>query len=470
MDSAYLENFEIIDTYVQNDYQKIFICKHKENNNLYLLNSITEKTVVSDVDFDNLKNNVNAIEEIYETDESIDIITEYNRNNSLEEYISSNKMTLASQINYTSFIMNKIIRLKNQPNRIFLSMFNHNSLQIYENGSMGSAGILLLRPNYINVGTEEVLRAIANVLHIIFSGKEIEDNKVLKHIPPDISRLITNCLEDKYIRLIDLVSDYKSSNLYKLINPERQESKRVHTMRKNLSRKRFKYKIKSKAIVILIILIPVIAFAVDKIIDTIKLRNDTTIEANADEINKNKENDTSTITDTENQQNSQDNTEDHTEEINDILIKDNSTETISDFFSEDMNLDDETNIGVIDSEKFHKGTSSIKASNDTQEKQSFLIGYIDFNDEKFSYLKDRVVNASLWLNSNGNTECSVVLKLGNEDKILTYTSRKADLVQNNWILQNLEVNTKNGDYIKIYITVDPNEEIWIDTIDIDVLK
>jgi len=470
MNSTYLENLEIIDTYVQNDYQKIFMCKHKENNKLFLLNSIIDKEVVSDVDFDNLKSNVNAIKDIYETDKAINIITEHTRNRSLIEYINSNKITLTGQINYTSFIMEKMIRLKNQPNIVFLSILNHTSLQVYDNGSIGSAGVLLLTPNYINVGIEEVLRSLANVLHIIFSGKEIEDNKILRDIPPDISKLITNCLESKYIRLIDLVSEYKSTNIYKLVNPEKQESKRVHRMRKNLSRKRLKYKIKSKAIIILIILIPVIAFAVDKIIDTIKLRNETTIEVNADEINKNKENDTSTITDTENQQNSQDITEDSTGDIKEILTKDNDIETISDFFNEDMNVDNETNIGVIDSEKFHRGSSSIKVSNNTQKKQSFLIGYMDLNDDKFSYLKDRIVNTSLWLNSNKNTECSIVLKLGDSNKILTYASRKTNLVENNWILHNVEINTKNGDYIKIYITVAPNEEIWIDTIDIDVLK
>jgi len=466
MSNTYLENFDILSVYLENDYQSIFVCKHKKTSDVYLVNSIIDKTLVSDVDFQSLKFNVKAIIDIIETEEEINIIMEHKTGSTLIDYIKSNKMTLSDQVNFTSFIMDKIIKLKDQPNKIIESFLNHENLNVDDYGNISSTGVLLVNPNRLNISMEEVLRSIANVVSIIFSGSEISNNKSKEKLPPDIYRLINNCLENKYLRIIDLVSDYKSTNLYKLINPEKQESRKIHKMRKKLFRKRIMYKLKSKVIIVLLLIIPIMVYAINMITDVInKDVNNIIVEESKNKDSKFSENNIDFS-----KENTKVTIEKNSQSEESVLSANTSAEDIFDFLNEDMNIENEKNIGTIDSNEFHRGTSSIRVNNQGSESQTFLIGYIDLNDDKFNFMKDRVLNISFWIKSSNNTETSILLKLEGGGKVLSYTSKKFEVVKDNWIMQTADINSKNVDYIKMYITINPKEEMWIDSIEVDILK
>lgn len=46
----HLRNLEIVNSYYQNDFQEIYVCKHKEENAYYLLNLIRNKDFFNDID------------------------------------------------------------------------------------------------------------------------------------------------------------------------------------------------------------------------------------------------------------------------------------------------------------------------------------------------------------------------------------------------------------------------------------
>lgn len=456
----YLEYLEILDNYCQNDFQEIYICRHKEKSAFYLLNLIRNKELFYDVDFNELKECISFVEEIKEIDEAIIILTKHYSYKTILEYIKDDNMTLAKQVNSTTYLMETLLKSKNLPYSFVVSLFNHNNLAVYSNGDIKFTGLLLLTPNILNASREDTLITIANTIHKIFTGTEIIDDGLSRGIPPDIEKIINNCLNGNYFRIVDLVTAFKSSNIYKLINPEKEEIKRVVQMRKSMTRKRITYNVKTRGILVILLLIPVIVFGARFILKNKKFNNAVSFEIQGIEEQKIEGND---------------------EIINEVIdtVEDDAymddfisdKEVMDKFFDENaiMSLK-EKNIAIIDNSKYHRGEYSLKTFNDNNEKAAYLISYIDLEDDKFDFLKNRTVNLSLWLSSDIATDCSITLKLGSKDKILTQVTKKANLIANTWTLHNIDVNTKNGQYIKTYIDVEPNETIWIDTIDIDILK
>lgn len=465
MQNPYLENLEIIDVCCQNDFQEIFTCKHKEKNAYYLLNLIRYKELFYEVDLDELMKCFPSIKGIDEVDEAILIVTEYFTHNPLLDYIKDVDMTLAKQINNITSLIESLAKLKNLSYGFIVSLFNHSNLVVDDDGDIQFSGIILLSPEVINAKIEDVFESIANTIHIIFTRNEIIGGNISKGLPPDIEKIINRCLNYEYLKIMDLVADYKATSIYKLINPEKEDIKRVTRMRKSMSRKRITYNVKTKGILVVLLLTPLIVWGSYSLLKNYK-PNESTITKNPPESTQSNIN-----TSDEKKDDGINHDEDDTTE--DSFIEDmvNHKEYLDMFFNEDKIRGlDEIRIGKMDYSKYHRGQYSLKVYNNTKEKASYLIGYIDFSDDSFSYVKNRTVNLSLWLNSDIATDCSVVLKLGSDDKILAQVSKKINIKADTWTLHNIEINTKNGEYIRIYINTKPNDTIWVDTMEIDILK
>lgn len=464
----HLRNLEIVNSYYQNDFQEIYVCKHKEENAYYLLNLIRNKDFFNDIDNSELLSFFSSIKDVSEVDEGILVISEYYHHKPLLEYIQENGMTLTKQINNTTNIIETLSKLKTLSASFIVSLFNHSNLVVDDNGDIKFSGILLLNPKTIYANIKDVLETIANTMHIIFTKNQIGDGSIAKGTPPDIQRIINKCLSYEYLGFNDLVSDYKSTSTYKLINPEKEDIERVTQMRKSMSRNRITYNIKTKGIIIALLLFPIIVWGSISLLKNTK----DTIDTVSDKPNLG-------ITD-----NAVDNDDEKMESIDlpdeekqneDPNIEDafKRGEDLDKFFTEDQIKslnENEKAVGVLDFTKYHRGEYALKVNNDSKERSSYLIGFIDFEDSNFAYAKNRTVNLSLWLNSDKSTECTLVLKLESEDKLLSQVVNKANLKANTWTLHNVEINTKNGDYLKVYINLEPSDTIWVDTMDIDILK
>ncbi len=471
----YLEYLDILDVYCQNDFQEIYICKHKEQNAYYLLNSVKSKEVFESIDLEELKKHISCIKEIVETDESILILTEHYFHKTLSEYVKTENMTLSKQVNSVAYLMDNLLKLKTLSYSVVISLFNHNNLVVDDNGEMKSTGMLLLIPEILNASREDALATIANTIHMIFTREEIIDGNISKKVPPDIEKIINNCLNGDYYKAQDLVIDFKSSNTYRIINPEKEDIKRVAHMRKSMTRKRITYNIKSKGALAILLLIPVIVFGSYSLLKSIKTNNDiisNDMKANVSEstdANDIKIEETTNLAEENNYIEGTTNKEENEDDyIEDIF---NYKENMDKFFNKDkIALLNEKRTAEVDSSKYHRGEYSLKIHNDSREKAPYLAGYIDFQDDNFDFVKNRTVNLSLWVNSDVATDASITLKLGSSDAILSQITKKVKLVADTWTLHNIEINTKNGQYIKIYINIEPNDTIWIDTMDIAILK
>lgn len=461
MPDLYFEYIESLNIFHKNDFQDIYICKHIEREAYYLLNSIKDKDIFYNVDFDEFKKHVPAIKEIKETEESILVLSDYFPHEKLSKNI--NNMTLSKQINNITFLMETLLKLKTITYSLIASLFDYNNLIIDDNGDLKFTGLLLFTPSSINASREDALRSIANTIHMIFTGNKVINESISKSIPPDISKIIINCLKGNYFRMIDLVIDYKSSSVYKLINPEKEESKKVTQMRKSMTKTRFSYNMRTKGIIVILLLIPFIVLG-----SRIIFKNKESVDIiSSESLDKHILNNEEEFIEEEEISN----------EYIDVASEDNNNYTFIDgnevmdkFFNKDIINLKEKETAAIDVSRYHRGSYSLKVFNDNSEKTSYLIGYIDFEDDNFTYVKDRTINLSLWLYSEVSTDCSITLKLGTKEKLLYQATKKEKTISNTWTLHNIEVKTNNCEYIKVYLNLNPMDTIWVDTLSIDILK
>lgn len=458
---SYLNYLEILDVCSQNNYQEIYTCKHKEENAYYLLNLVKDKEVLEGIELEELCTHIPSIKKIEETDEGILILTEYYSYKTLLEHQENENMTLSKQVDSITNLMDILLMLKTLPYSFFVLLLNHTNLVVDDKGDIKLTGLLLFSPEALSTSREDALRTIANTIHVIFTGKQILDNNVSRGIPPDMEKIINSCLNGDYFRIIDMVTDFKSSNIYRLINPEKEDIKRVTRMRKGMKRKRFNYNFKTKGILVIMLLVPIIVWGSYTLLKDKKANNVILPNNEQIDISDNVDIDDSPI----------DNSKDSPEEDSQIEEIINHKENMDKFFNEEFIKSlDRDNIATTDYTKYHRGEYSLKVYNDKTETSPFLVGYIDFQDGDFNFANDRTVNLSLWLSSDVDTDCIIALKLGASDKLLTQVTKKANLIANTWVLNTIEINTKNGQYIEIYINTKPNDIIWVDTMDLDILK
>ncbi len=469
MSENIMEKLQELQIYLRNDIQEILICKHEETEELFLVNTIYEAKVLEGVDLEQLQKDIIGIEKVDNTDEGIRLLTKYSFYPSLKDAINDEEkeIPLEKQMSYANFIINRLLKLKHLPLALLDPLFNENHLIVDNNGDLQMLGSIIINPDFQNLALQEIFNKLADVLHIIFSGKEIIDGEIDENIPPDIRKIITNCTNNHYFKYEDLASDFKGSSVYKLMNPESEEGYRVHLIRKNLKTKKKFHNLKKNSIkiaILLIVLLPLFVYAGSKILD---LKNNNTDESSFNgnnDIDNNNDNEG----DSSNDDNIVDNGEDDEDDNDDIIDED-----LTQFYNDKLfDLGSNDNIGVLDDSKYYKGSHSVRVSNDTDMPRTILVGVIDLNEDGFSFLKNRKsIDVSMWLNSDRNLDGIVTLKLiGRNNRILSQASDEVYVHASMWTLHSLGVNTTNGNYIKIYLTLKDEGNAWIDSIQAEILK
>jgi hypothetical protein len=469
MSGDVFKNYSIIEVYLENSSQKVLLCKKKETNELYLINAITNKHIIEGLDLGNLKRNFDLIEDISETEDTLYIVTRYFNYPNIKEYLSKNRIVLSKQIEYLTLIFDKLLQSKAYPEHIIVSLINSNNIYIDEHGKIGFLALIAVNQEEININKSDIFNELANIIHTIFTGSEINNNTISADVPPDIDKIIQNCLNNEYLRYEDLVSDFKNSKLYRFINPEAEESMKMHMIRKKLTRRKRYNKFKKKgiiAIVILIALLPIIVpYALSKFKDS---NNISTVDNGYDTVNSSDESKTNDEKDEKENvsDNKVDNTYNNTEDI-----EQTEEETIGYFLNNEiLNIIEAENIGEIDKEKFHEGDSSVKIINTEDENIEFLVGVIDLNSDMFSFLKERKVDVSMWVTSSIKSDGVITLKVLKDNKLLSQISKKVEIPDDIWELNNIEIETGNGERIEIYVSIPGKSAAWIDSFSVDILK
>ena len=474
MSENIMDKLEELQIYLRNNIQEIVICKHEDTEELFLIDTIFDTEVLQDVDLERLKRDIGGIYSIDQVDEGIRIITNYVFHPSLKDAINNEEkeMPIERQMYFANFIVDSLLELNHLPLPLLDALFNQNDLIVDKNGNLQMLGSIILNPDYKDITIQDIFNRISNVLHIIFTGSEIIDGEIDEDLPLDIRKIITNCVNNHYITFSDLASDFKSSSHYNLVNPEAQEGQKVHLIRKNLkSKKRYhyfrKYGLKIAAI---LILIPLIVYGSNKLFNYFSSDTDPVYDNDPDS-GENEDQDNENTDDPNWNIDGEDDLIDEEETDKDSNEADN--EDLRKYYNNTLlELANNEPIGVFDDSEYYKGTHSIKVDNTDNENKSTLIGIIDLNKDEFSSLKNKKnVDVSMWLKSENHSEAVITLKLANKNNnVVNSSSTPVDISGSFWTLHSNEIDTYDGDYIKIYITPKEKGNIWVDSILAEILK
>ncbi|MTI66656.1 MAG: hypothetical protein FH753_08655 [Firmicutes bacterium] len=461
MSNGIFDKLKVLDIYLENEFQKILICEDKHSNNKFLVNAITDISKIEDIDFFNLNNKLNIYYQVKETEDVLYLINKYSENKNVKEYINNNSIKLSRQINFANFILDKLKAFMDLPTYITYSILRYDNFIVDSKGNINLLPLLVIDNNYLNVKQKDVFYSIGDKLSIVFSGFEVSNNENKEDIPPDIKSIIGKCINNSYTTYEELVKDFRTSKLYRLVNPEVEESKRVHSMRRSMKKTRRKFKFKKVApflIIILAILIPVL---VVKGFNYLNDKDKTYVvdSKNDDSVDNNKE-----IKDTDEEIKDNDNKKEKKKENN---VED---ESLNKFFNDKLKAKaDGENLAEIDDTRSFKGNKALKVTSD-KSGIKYLVAGIDLTKDEFSFLNERKGSISMWLNSNIGQKATISVTLLKGEKVLNKKIKNVYIPKNMWELYNIDIGSINGDYIKIHITPNKKGTVWIDSFDVDVLK
>jgi len=331
------------------------------------------------------------------------------------------------------------------------SMMTEDNLLIDERNNVVFKNLLIFDQDY-DIEGSILIKNTSNYIHYIFAGEFIKEFNISEDVPPDIKKIIVRASSNEYGSIGELRNSFKKSPTYNLIIPlnfsnnmkvEADDNEEISDEIENQDKKK-KYLI---PIIIAVILIPLI-------IMILLNNNDETQGVNSQQENPENQTPNEQITPEENQD------------------EDNSSmpETILSFYNEETIKENSEDYAKIDFSTFYDGYYSLKIENTEKENKKYLFAIIDLNDEEYSYLKNREVGISTRYTSDKAIEGNWIIEVRKNGEISNITNEKTSLNPNTWIIKQRSLTLGDNDEIKLFFQYDENSTVWIDSIEIDVLK
>ncbi|HZJ77147.1 MAG TPA: hypothetical protein VFC70_05500, partial [Oscillospiraceae bacterium] len=103
MESSYLEYYKIIQTFKENEFQKVFVGTDNQSNQAVVINNINIKEndsikELADKTYEDIKNIFDSVVHFEKTDDEITIVTETKTGLSLNEYLTDFNPTFLERI------------------------------------------------------------------------------------------------------------------------------------------------------------------------------------------------------------------------------------------------------------------------------------------------------------------------------------------------------------------------------------
>lgn len=499
-------NYKIIRTIFENEFQRVLECKFNDNSDVFYNNVITSQKVINMINIDELKNLSSNIIECYKTDDRMYIITKTLKTNykDIKEFATSKKLTLKHQFALSKKIIELSCEIFDMTDVVQQKILDLNRIYIDNEENIIVDCNLIFQQEY-DIPENETLKRIGNIIHFIFSGSEIVDYNISEVIPPDILKIIVRCLTREYKHPKDALDDMIQSPIYNMIflnnakttdkplkkiesvniskqytinednegeSEDKIENNEENVLNIYLNRNDFDeneqpirsskffnnlkyYKKALISFVIIIIVLLIGSKAINKINDSKKVSSDKTEEnENKNQTDNNVENEKIPGNTNEAQSNNIEN--DSTfKYFNDELIK---------------NIGYEGPVAQIDKDIFVEGQNSLVISNETDEKIKALFAAVNFKDESNSYLLKKQIGISAKAKSENDVSVQIVLEAYKDGKLASNFHTKTDIYDDMWTQITIPINVTNADSLQIYMEYSNKNKVWIDSIQIDVFK
>lgn len=476
---GYFKNYDVKEIIYDNSFQRIALCKNNDDDSEFYNNIIMSARIIDLIDTEKMTRMFKNVLLAEKSDDRAYIITVPGEGIPFEEYFSNKSLTMKEQLLLTENLLLKFQDIETFEDLIEEAIIARDNILV-NNNEIEFNNILKFSQGY-DISESLLIKSAGDYMHYIYTGRFIDDYNISDKLPPDIMKIIIRCYSNQYRDIDEVIKAFKKSQTYSLVfvpvppsilkkepAPNIDEPEKTGPDYKNLLNRdessegefeaedtdidetvgRRKFSLNQIAAIILIMTIPVIILIMTNLGKEVPEERAELPEAN-NEIVINNTNSNNAGTDGENLE-----------------------ETINKFFSQDLldSTDSEYN-AEIDFKKFYDGYSSLAIKNDGSSSKKTLFAVVDMSNEDLSYMKNRQVGLSMKLTSEKDeVEGSVIVEVIEKGKISAYSSDKVLLNSDIWSLNQLTVNLGNTDKILLYFDYDGDSTVWIDGIEIDVLK
>lgn len=473
---GYFKNYDVKEIIYDNSFQRISLCINNDDGSEFYNNIIVSTRIIELIDSEILSEKFKNILISEKSDDRAYIITIPGEGVPFESYISKKNLTMKEQLFLTENLLEKFQELEIFEDLIGEAIIANDNVLV-ENNRIEFNNILKFSQGY-DIGESLLIRSAGDYIHYIYTGRFISDYNISDKLPPDIMKIIIRCYSNQYKDMDEVIKAFRKSQTYSLVfvpvsqnsfnkvemegvdissrhdsdseNPSKLND--INGIDKDIYYETEKKKVSRKQIVaiLLILLISVIVFIMTSLGKDTNEENTKLPEANNEiVINNGNSNNTNSNTNGENLE-----------------------ETINKFFSQALldSTDSEYN-AEINFKKFYDGYSSLVIENDGTSSKKTLFAVVDIASEEMDYMKNRTVGVSVKLTSeNNDVEGAVIVEVIEAGKISAYKSDKVLLNSDIWFLDQITVNLGDTDKILLYFDYESDSTVWIDGIEVDVLK
>lgn len=221
MSKSYMDKYEILEKFKQNEYQKILIGSNKENSDeVVVINILPKRKFNKTISISQVQRGLNNLIHIEDSDNEMIIVTEYNEGTPLDSYLDYFNTTLKYKINLAYEYLSKIIKYDVFNNSV-KNIFVDESQIIIKEDILYFNELLIFDPGYDEVNTfSPIAKKIGSIIEQIIFKKEpkdtnsIENTKVIESIRNFISSL--NNGENNYKSIQDIYNDFRKIYIYDL--------------------------------------------------------------------------------------------------------------------------------------------------------------------------------------------------------------------------------------------------------------
>ncbi len=451
-------NYEVEKIMYESNYQRILLCKNESEDRFYN-NIVLRNRLIELIDKKNYPDNSDNIIAIEETDDRLYIFSKYTEDIKLTDYLSKDDISYKKRVELTEKLLRKLKEVEDYSDIQAESMMSEDNILIDSENNIIFKNLLIFDQDY-DIEESKIMKKTSNYIHFIFAGEFIKDFHISDEIPPDIRKIIKRANTKEYSSIDELIESFKKSPTYSLILPlgkiiNTEEVKEEDGKRSNIGENNEKKEETSKnkkyliPIILAIIIIPIIIF--------LFFNKDNNIENK----NSNENNSNPAISNEQNE---------NSEEENNTNNENVLPETILEFFNEELIKSESETYAEMDYSKFYDGYYSLKIEKDNQEEEKYLFAIVDLNSEDYKYLKNREIGISSRFTSDKNLEGEMVIELRSNGEISNITAEKLTLKPETWIIKQKSLILGESDEIKLFFRFKEPGNVWIDSIEIDVLK
>lgn len=235
MESSYLDRYEILQTFKENELQKVFVARDNESNQAVVINNIyiDNDNSTWDITNQNYKDIFDNILHFEKTDNELVIVTKTEEGLSLDEYLTNFTPSFTERVNLIYQYLNNIKKYNPLPTNTQSVLVDESQI-IVNDARISFDELIIFNENAFNIDSFKPIKdKIVSVLQKLISVKDINYDELPLYVK--IVGFIDQLRKDDeiYSNMENVFTGFESLNIEGLSMPSNQKENMVNTNKNN---------------------------------------------------------------------------------------------------------------------------------------------------------------------------------------------------------------------------------------------